>query len=130
MKKKEIDILYERKAKADAMYMEDADRIPIKQMGVYLEITNKIHILEDIKFMIGISPQSMNPDKYQTHMAYVMKYVRKLCFNEALKKFYLSREVEIRNFIPKEVGDYKRMISSFILDFYNLWNCESEKNKK
>lgn len=127
MAKKEIEILYDRKAKADAMYMEDASRVPMKQMGAYLEITNRIHILEDVKFMLGIAPQSLNPEKYQTHMAYVLKYLRRLCFNENLKKFYLSREVEIRNFVPAKVGDYKTKISSFVIEFYNMWSYEMEK---
>jgi len=127
-KKKELDVLRERKAKADAMYASDSSKIPLAQMKTYLAITERIHVLEDIKFMVNTAPESMNPNKFNEHATYVLAYIKRMCFSDALKEFYLKNEANIKNFAPKAVSDYKKMISSFLIDFLKIW--KSEKNYK
>jgi hypothetical protein len=127
-KKKELDILLERKQKADAMYSADASKIPLNQMKTYLSITERIHVLEDIKFLINTSPESMNPEKYQEHAKYVFNYLHSLSFSENLREFCKKNEQNFNSFVPGNISDYKKNISSILIEFLKVWKLE--KNYK
>lgn len=127
-KKKELDILYERKANADSLYAADASKLPLSQMNVYLAITKRIHVLEDIRFLVNTAPESMNPGKYTEHLENTLKYVYELCDTEALQEFYATNEANLKQFVSGNVSDYKKAISAFLVNFLNIW--KSEKNYK
>lgn len=120
-KKKELDILLERKEKADAMYSADASKIPLNQMKTYLAITERIHVLEDVKFLLNTAPESMNPEKYNEHGKYVFEYLGQLSFSDELKEFCKKNEQTLKELVPGNVSDYKKFISFVLIEYLKLW---------
>jgi hypothetical protein len=120
-KKKELDILLERKEKADAMYSADASKIPLNQMKTYLAITERIHVLEDVKFLLNTAPESMNPEKYKEHGKYVFEYLVQLSFTNELREFCKKNEQALTELVPGNVSDYKKFISFVLIEFLKLW---------
>ena len=127
-KKKELDILYERKAKADKLYAEDPTKLPLNQIRTYISITERIQVLENIKILVNSAPESMNPTKFKEHSEYVFEYLNTLCFTQKLQNFLKEGNANIQNFFPKNVSDYKKMISGFLISFLKVW--KEEKNYK
>ena len=123
-KKKELDVLLERKAKADAMYSADASKIPLSQLKTYLSITERIHVLENIKFLVTTAPETMNPDKYNEHAGYVWEYLSSLSFSQSLQEFCRQNEQSQKDFVPGNVSDYKKWISFVLIEFLKIWKSE------
>ena len=127
--KKELDILLERMAKADAIVASKADKVPMSQCMVYLDILDKIHFYKGMKFILAVAPESMNPEKYREHAKALIKFAKTQCNTATLLEFVSKKEDEILNFIPQTISDYKNIVTKFAISFISLWNSEN-KNKK
>lgn len=128
-KEKLLDILVNRKSKADELLKTSASKLPIYLVGEYLSIIERICFLEGMKFLMLTSPASMNPKKYQEHAKFVLSWTKKYCNSPELSEYYGAKEREVLDFCPNTVDAYPKFINNYSQKFMILWNNKNKESE-
>lgn len=126
----ELDKLLARKAKADSLYAKTPTMALINVKN-YLNISDRINLLEIAKFACYTAPETLNPDQIFEHFNYIQDFLKRNgAWSQALIDYVNQGDTFFNtNFHPHNVEDYKQMLRKYISG-YTALSKKEQGNKK